>query len=118
MAEAAPPSDLYSPDIERLYAARMVHDLIEKRCDALLTYNWDVLDDLRKKANIPGEFRLGMERTKRVSDAVQGHMAAAGVKRGMSGDTNLKQANNLCLLILYTFGPNGTWIKGLVKESE
>lgn len=117
MAEAAPHSDLYTPDIERLYAARMVRPMIEKHCNDLLNYNFDTLDDLDKKANLPGDFKLGMERTKRVSDAVQAHMAATGVKRGMGHLTSLK-GNNLCLLILYTFGPNGTWIKGLLKETD
>jgi hypothetical protein len=44
-------------------------------------------------------------------------MAAAGVKHGMqTGEMHVPQ--NRCLALLYMFGPEGTWIKGLVAEKS
>ena len=51
----------------------------------------------------------------RVGGIIVKRMSDTGIKRGMQ-TYQVEQPANFCLLVLWTFGPNGTFIKGLVEE--
>lgn len=114
-AQAATKTAAYSPAIERAYAARAVVGLVEAKCKDHLTVNRERALALQKEAGLGGQSVPDLEAASRATRAIIDKMAAAGVKHGMqTGEMHVPQ--NRCLALLYTFGPEGTWIKGLVAE--
>ena len=104
----------YSPEIERAYVARLVWAAVDKKCTSDLKYNFDTGRKLEQQAGFGDDERPNMEVRERAFNAFTKRMAEAAVRKNVN--VNHIDANTACLVLLYTFGPNGTWIKGLVEE--
>jgi hypothetical protein len=102
----------YSPAIERAYAARAVAMTTMQDCRDKLTLNDEVWHKLEKESGLSDNETAGMEAADRAEQAFTRKLAEAAAQRGWQGI----RADQKCVLILYTFGPNGSWIKGLVSE--
>ena len=79
-----------------------------------LDVNVGKLRELEKKVGLGEDEKPNLDETRRATQAAIMKMAEAGLKHGMRS-SELRIKNNQCLLMLYTFGPEGTWIKGLIS---
>ena len=114
-AQAATKTANYSSAIERAYAARAVVGLVQGKCKDHLTVNLERAHALQKEAGLGDRSVPDLEAAGRATRVIIDKMAEAGAKHGMqAGEMHVPQ--NRCLALLYTFGPEGTWIKGLVAE--
>ena len=113
--QAAPKTVRYSPAIERAYAARAVFGFVQKQCKDHLTVDTARVLALQKEAGLGDREVPSPEATSRATHAMLDKMAAAGVKHGMRA-AELNTPQSQCLVLLYTVGPEGEWIKGLVAE--
>ena len=75
----------------------------------------DKVIKLSEDGGLGDEERPNLEVTQRAMKATTKKMAETGVKKGMRS-SELQSQTGQCLIILYTFGPEGSWIKGLVAE--
>lgn len=107
--------DAYSPEIERAFAARGAAGLALMNCADRLDINTDKLAELDRAAGIGGNERPTVDVTRRVTKAAMERMADAALKHDMSR-AEMEQKYGQCALLLYTYGPNGTWIRGLISE--
>lgn len=89
----------------------MVHEV----CNDYLTVDLNRVLSLQKEAGLGDQEKPNLETTSRALQAMFKRMAEAGVKHGMK-PSELELDANKCLVVLHTFGPDGTWIKGLVAE--
>jgi hypothetical protein len=105
----------YSPAIERAYAARGVVNEVRKECSEHLIVNLPAVIEVQKEAGQNGKERPTMAAQRQFDKAFRDQVDFAAKRnnlylRSLSGD-------DYCLALLYAFGPDGTWIKGLVEET-
>lgn len=105
----------YSPEIERAFAARGAAGLVLQKCADRLDINMDKLEELDRAAGIGPDETPSVDVTRRVTKAAMQRMAEAALKHDIS-PAEMEQTYAQCALFLYTFGPEGTWIRGLVSE--
>jgi hypothetical protein len=102
-----------TPDQMSALAAGYVAYQAEQHCAKSLNMT-DAVTDAVKAAGLYGkDFNFSLEIEHRMRAVFLDHMAATAKATGL----RMHSKYDLCLMLLKTFGPDGTGIKGPVEES-